>query len=97
MESWTWLATALQGGIAALIDYILAHTATCLVPAFFIAGALYALFPKQSILRYLGPTTPRHISYPLSVAAGLLLPSARARCCRCSPASVAAAAGSARR
>jgi uncharacterized membrane protein YraQ (UPF0718 family) len=63
----------LQGGVAALQDYILAHTLTCLVPAFFIAGAVYALFPKEKILRYLGPDSPKYISYPMSVVAGLCL------------------------
>jgi hypothetical protein len=63
----------LKGGVAALQDYILAHTLTCLVPAFFIAGAIYALFPKEKILRYLGPDTPKYISYPMSVVAGLCL------------------------
>jgi uncharacterized membrane protein YraQ (UPF0718 family) len=63
----------LKGGVAALQDYILAHTLTCLVPAFFIAGAVYALFPKQKILRYLGPDSPKYISYPMSVVAGLCL------------------------
>jgi len=63
----------LKGGVAALQDYILAHTLTCLVPAFFIAGAIYALFPKQKILRYLGPDSPKYISYPMAVVAGLCL------------------------
>src|SRR4030043_35126 len=63
----------LKGGVAALQDYILAHTLTCLVPAFFIAGAIYALFPKEKILRYLGPDTPKYISYPMSAVAGLCL------------------------
>ncbi len=63
----------LKGGLAALQDYILAHTLTCLVPAFFIAGAVYALFPKEKILRYLGPDSPKYISYPMSVVAGLCL------------------------
>jgi uncharacterized membrane protein YraQ (UPF0718 family) len=63
----------LKGGVAALQDYILAHTLTCLVPAFFIAGAVYALFPKEKILRYLGPDSPKYISYPMSVVAGLCL------------------------
>src|SRR4030042_2193356 len=63
----------LKGGVAALQDYILAHTLTCLVPAFFIAGAVYALFPKEKILRYLGPNSPKYISYPMSVVAGLCL------------------------
>jgi uncharacterized membrane protein YraQ (UPF0718 family) len=63
----------LKGGVAALQDYILAHTLTCLVPAFFIAGAVYALFPKEKILRYLGPNSPKYISYPMSIVAGLCL------------------------
>jgi uncharacterized membrane protein YraQ (UPF0718 family) len=63
----------LKGGVGALQDYILAHTLTCLVPAFFIAGAVYALFPKEKILRYLGPNSPKYISYPMSVVAGLCL------------------------
>jgi len=63
----------LRGGLDALEDYILAHTATCLVPAFFIAGAMSALFPKDKILRYLGEKTRAYISYPISVVAGLFL------------------------
>jgi uncharacterized protein len=45
----------------------------CLLPAFFIAGAMVALIPKASITRWLGRNTPRYISYPAAVAAGSLL------------------------
>lgn len=62
----------LKGGVATLQDYLLAHL-PFVVPAFFLAGALYALFPKDKILRYLGPNSPKCISYPMSVAAGLCL------------------------
>jgi uncharacterized protein len=62
----------LKGGLATLQDYLLAHL-PFVVPAFFLAGALYALFPKDKILRYLGPGSPKRISYPMSVAAGLCL------------------------
>ena len=68
-----FLFTILRGGLAALEDYILAHTLTCLVPAFFIAGAMSALFPKDKILKYLGEKTKAYISYPISVVAGLFL------------------------
>jgi uncharacterized membrane protein YraQ (UPF0718 family) len=44
-----------------------------LVPAFFIAGAMSALFPKDKILKYLGEKTKAYISYPISVVAGLFL------------------------
>ena len=62
----------LKGGVATLKDYLLVHL-PFVVPAFFLAGALYALFPKEKILRYLGPRSPKYISYPMSVAAGLCL------------------------
>ena len=62
----------LKGGLATLQDYLLVHL-PFVVPAFFLAGALYALFPKDKILRYLGPGSPKYISYPMSVAAGLCL------------------------
>lgn len=67
------LISMLRGGLDALKDYILTHTLTCLVPAFFIAGAMSALFPKDKILRYLGEKTKAYISYPISVVAGLFL------------------------
>jgi len=68
-----FLLNMLRGGLDALQDYILAHTLTCLVPAFFIAGAMSALFPKDKILKYLGEKTKAYISYPISVVAGLFL------------------------
>lgn len=68
-----FLVNILRGGLDALQNYILAHTITCLVPAFFIAGAISALFPKDKILKYLGEKTKAYISYPISVVAGLFL------------------------
>jgi hypothetical protein len=62
----------LKGGWATIQDYLLAHL-PFIVPAFFLAGALYAFFPKEKILRYLGPNSPKYISYPMSVLAGLCL------------------------
>ena len=62
-----------SSGFAAVYDYVLAHTLFCLVPAFFIAGAMAALIPKDLLLPYLGKDSPKHIAYPLSVASGLLL------------------------
>jgi uncharacterized membrane protein YraQ (UPF0718 family) len=62
----------LQGGWATIQDYLLVHL-PFVVPAFFLAGALYALFPKEKILRYLGPSSPKHIAYPMSIVGGLCL------------------------
>ncbi len=67
------LIHGLMGGITALIEYVAAHVLTCLIPAFFIAGAMNALLQKEAITKYLGEKTPRYIAYPVAVASGLLL------------------------
>jgi len=63
----------LLAGLAAIFDYVLAHTLFCLVPAFFIAGAMAALIPKGKLLPFLGKDSPKHIAYPIAVVSGLLL------------------------
>lgn len=60
-------------GIKAVIEYTSAHVLTCLVPAFFIAGAMSALLPKEKITQYLGQKVAKYKAYPLSIVAGLLL------------------------
>jgi len=64
---------AIAGGILALWDYFTAHVLTCLIPAFFIAGAMQALMPKERITSLLGSKVPIYKAYPLSVISGLLL------------------------
>jgi uncharacterized membrane protein YraQ (UPF0718 family) len=63
----------LQGGLGNLAAYLAAHVLLCLVPAFFVAGAMAALLPKESVTRFLGRNTPKYISYPAAAAAGSLL------------------------
>jgi hypothetical protein len=60
-------------GIGNLAAYLAAHVLLCLLPAFYIAGAMTALIPKETITRYLGRNTPKFISYPAAAAAGFLL------------------------
>jgi uncharacterized membrane protein YraQ (UPF0718 family) len=67
------ISLLVYSGLEAIYDYVLAHTLFCLVPAFFIAGAMAALIPKDLLLPYLGKNSPKHIAYPLSVVSGLLL------------------------
>jgi hypothetical protein len=66
------LLQLLQAGWLGLLDYLAAHVLLCLVPAFFIAGYL-SLIPKEIVTRYLGPKTPRWISYPASAVGGFVL------------------------
>ena len=68
----TFVLELLNGGWVTIQDYLIAHL-PFVIPAFFLAGALYALFPKDKILRFLGPDSPKYISYPMSIVAGLCL------------------------
>ena len=63
----------MNGGAGNLAAYLAAHVLLCLLPAFFIAGAMAALIPKASITRWLGRTAPYRVSYPAAAAAGSLL------------------------
>jgi uncharacterized membrane protein YraQ (UPF0718 family) len=63
----------LESGAGNLAAYLAAHVLLCLLPAFFIAGAMVALIPKASITRWLGRNTPLYISYPAAAAAGSLI------------------------
>src|SRR5512147_1332502 len=63
----------LAGGAGNLAAYLAAHVLLCLLPAFFIAGAMAALIPKANITRWLGRNTSARVSYPAAVAAGSLL------------------------
>jgi uncharacterized protein len=63
----------LRGGVGNLAAYLAAHVLLCLLPAFFIAGALTALVPKEAVTRYLGRTAPKAISYPAAALGGFAL------------------------
>ncbi len=68
-----YLTHLLLSGLGNLAAYLAAHVLLCLLPAFYIAGAMTALIPKETITRYLGRNTPKIISYPAAAAAGFLL------------------------
>jgi len=47
----------LRAGIGSLLEYLSLHVLTCLVPAFFIAGAIAAILSQNAVLRYFGSDT----------------------------------------
>jgi hypothetical protein len=73
MEILSFLAKLLQGGLGNLAAYLAAHVLLCLVPAFYIAGAMTALIPKESVTRFLGRNASKWISYPGAALAGSVL------------------------
>ena len=68
-----YIISMMQSGVASLASYLAAHVLLCLVPAFFIAGAMTALIPKEAITRYLGRSAPRWLSYPMAALGGFVL------------------------
>jgi uncharacterized protein len=73
MEILGFIAHLIQSGLGNLAAYLAAHVLLCLLPAFYIAGAMTALIPKETVTRFLGRKTPKYISYPAAGAAGFLL------------------------
>jgi len=68
-----FLIDLLRSGLGNLAAYLAAHVLLCLLPAFFIAGAMTALIPKEMVTRFLGRSRPKYISYPAAVASGSIL------------------------
>lgn len=64
---------ALQAGITTLLGYLSAHVLTCLVPAFFIAGAIAALLQKETVLKYFGAGAPKWLCYSVAATSGTIL------------------------
>lgn len=68
-----WLDSALLSGFALLHEYATQHILTCLVPAFFIAGAIAVFVKKQAVLKYLGGKAKPYVSYPIASVSGAVL------------------------
>jgi uncharacterized membrane protein YraQ (UPF0718 family) len=73
MNILSFLAQLFYGGLGNLASYLAAHVLLCLLPAFYIAGAMTALIPKETVTRFLGRSTPKYISYPAAALAGSVL------------------------
>jgi uncharacterized membrane protein YraQ (UPF0718 family) len=67
------LVQLLQGGWNALLEYLSAHVLTCLVPAFFIAGAIAVFISQTSVLKYFGPQAKKLLSYSVASVSGTIL------------------------
>lgn len=60
-------------GWGALVEYLSAHVLTCLVPAFFIAGAIAVFVAQGAILKYFGGKTKKWLSYSVASVSGAIL------------------------
>jgi uncharacterized protein len=73
MDIVSFAGALVNGGLSNLASYLAAHVLLCLVPAFFIAGGMTSLIPNETVTRFLGRNTPKHISYPAAALAGSVL------------------------
>src|SRR3972149_2940131 len=53
--------------------YAQEHVLLCLIPAFFIAGAIGVFVSQASVMRYLGPKAPKALAYGVASVSGKIL------------------------
>jgi uncharacterized membrane protein YraQ (UPF0718 family) len=53
--------------------YAQEHVLLCLVPAFFIAGAISVFVSQGAVMKYLGPEAKKFVAYPVSAVSGTIL------------------------
>ncbi len=67
------LADLISAGLVALKDYIALHTITCLVPAFFLAGAMVTFISKETIMTYMGAAASKLQAFATAAAGSILM------------------------
>ena len=68
--------TIRQSGLEALMmlqEYARKHVLTCLIPAFFIAGAIAVFVSQASVLKYFGAQASKVLSYSVASVSGTVL------------------------
>jgi uncharacterized membrane protein YraQ (UPF0718 family) len=65
--------SVLQSGWETLLEYLSAHVLTCLVPAFFIAGAIAVFVSQASVMRYFGAKAKKVLAYSVASVSGTIL------------------------
>ncbi len=65
--------SAVLEGFALLHWYAREHVLLCLVPAFFIAGAIAVFLSKDAVMKYLGPTANKLVAYGAASVSGSVL------------------------
>jgi len=63
----------LHQGLTALTEYLSAHVISCLLPAFFIAGAIAVFVSQTAVIRYFGANAPKALSYGIASVSGAIL------------------------
>jgi uncharacterized membrane protein YraQ (UPF0718 family) len=69
----TWMPAPLIESLALVRWYAREHVLLCLVPAFFIAGAIGVFITHDAVIRYLGPSAHKLIAYGVASVSGSIL------------------------
>ena len=67
------LFSALLASLALAQWYAREHVLLCLIPAFFIAGAISVFVSQGAVMRYLGPMASKAVAYPVAAVSGVVL------------------------
>jgi hypothetical protein len=67
------LINILSAGLSALQDYVATHVLTCLVPAFFLAGAMVTFIRREAVLALLGEKVNKLRSFSLASGSSFLI------------------------
>ncbi|MFP4443097.1 MAG: permease [Spirochaetia bacterium] len=64
---------SVREAVLLLNEYVREHVLLCLVPAFFIAGAIMVFLNQQAVIKYLGPDAPKLTAYGVASISGTIL------------------------
>ena len=72
-SGWPRFDQSIAEALALTNWYAQEHVLLCLVPAFFIAGAIAVFISQNGVLKYLGPNAPRPVAYGVASVSGTTL------------------------
>ena len=73
LQGWARLKNAVWESLYLARWYARAHVLLCLVPAFFIAGAIAVFVSQASVMKYLGARTNKVLAYGVASVSGTIL------------------------
>ncbi len=65
--------SALHESLSLVKWYAREHVIFCLIPAFFIAGAISVFVSQGAVMKYLGPKAKKILAYPVAAVSGTIL------------------------
>ncbi|MGR8952924.1 MAG: permease, partial [Gammaproteobacteria bacterium] len=73
LQGWERLHNAFWEALYLVRWYAEEHVLLCLIPAFFIAGAIAVFVSQGVVMKYLGPAAPKGLAYAVASVSGTIL------------------------